>query len=152
MINKFGIVYLDGTPPEPPTRIVAPYYFLGREAFKGLAAIRDALNKDAMDRYNQEHHATYSGNSVPLDEDKHHWHPRLVEVPMDIMTSYFSFGQNYITPITRGALVDLGYSVDMNVEIKKTGVGGAIQVLGQYGSGKPTINRPTFICIIKDHL
>lgn len=135
------------------------HFFTGPNTFSGFERIRDALKRDAERKWSDPNGSGYYGSlyygvSVPLDEDQHHWHPQLREGIMDIMTPILVGGETsskHLTHITRAALVDLGYDVDMSVEVRLSNFGNSFEVIEEAAAAKRSVTHPTFICTIGDH-
>ncbi|MXX39848.1 MAG: hypothetical protein F4Z85_17615 [Gemmatimonadetes bacterium] len=93
----------------------------------------------------------YYGEAIPIHDDKHHW-GRIYEANLDVMSLAAGvLAPNgtalppYISPLTRGALADLGYEVEMSTPIYDSGLD-RLWLLPEPAAGKPTLSRPTFIC------
>ena len=93
----------------------------------------------------------YYGEAIPVHDDRHHW-GRIYEANLDVMSLAAGvLAPNgtalppYISPLTRGALADLGYEVEMSTPIYDVALD-RLRTLPESAAGKPTLSRPTFIC------
>ena len=92
----------------------------------------------------------YYGEAIPLDDERHHW-GRMFEANLDVMSTIGVLAPNgtllppYISPLTRGALADLGYEVEMSTPIYDVGLD-RLRILPEPAAAKPTLSRPTLIC------
>ena len=93
----------------------------------------------------------YYGEAIPLDDRRSHW-GRMFEADLDVMSVTSNVlapngttMPQYISPLTRGALKDLGYEVEMSIPIYDVTLEG-LRPLPEPAAGKLTLSRPTFIC------
>ena len=93
----------------------------------------------------------YYGEAIPLDDERHHW-GWIFEATLDVMSiPAGTLAPNgtalppYISPLTRGALTDLGYEVEMSTPIYDVTLDG-LRPLPEPAAAKPTLSWPTLIC------
>ena len=88
------------------------FFYIGPQALTGFTQVKRTLM--AHDHFAKN--TLYHGDYIPVDDDRHHWLP-ISETNLDILTGTIHYDENghlvprYISPITRGALRDLGYEV-----------------------------------------
>ncbi|MDE2807526.1 MAG: hypothetical protein OXN90_03835 [Gemmatimonadota bacterium] len=124
------------------------FYLSGTYAWEGFLRLRRVFEADLG---SDSGAFLYYGEAIPIHDDRHHW-GRIYEANLDVMSpAAGALAPNgtvlppYISPLTRGALADLGYEVEMSTPIYDVGLD-RLRYLPEPAAGKPTLSRPTFIC------
>ncbi len=124
------------------------FYLADTYAWEGFLRLRRTFEADLG---SDSGAFLYYGEAIPVDDDRHHW-GWISEAILDVMSiPAGSLAPNgtalppYISPLTRGALADLGYKVEMSTPIYDVGLD-RLRILPEPAAGKPTLSRPTLIC------
>ncbi len=118
------------------------FFYTGTQALAGFAQIKRSLR--VHDRFARD--VLYHGDYIPVNDDRHHWLP-IPETNLDILTGTRHRDENghlvphYVSPITRGALRDIGYQV---AEVDSIRINATKLVLPV--AGKRQANNRVFTC------
>ena len=134
-----------------PDLLKINFYFAGPAAWRGFRQIQKALEQ--YSRYQPSENFLWYGQAPPVADDKHHWRGT-TEDTHDIMgstqSSAYHWGTlpRYISPLIRGTLQDMGYSIDLVTHVLNWDEEGLLPITPVAAAPKPSVGPPIFICTI----